>query len=431
MTKSKRRRLLNRIQCPSCWGVFEPGDTLHVAQNPELVGDDLLGPEEYKRFAAKHFTVDGKAYDEKGAVAEEIACPSCHFRLGEPLFTTPVLFMSVIGSPASGKSYFLASMVEGLMTMLPQFDLGFGDADPVSNEAIHSYQKILFHNPVPEKLTQLDKTQQAVRTLYRQSKIDGLQIMLPVPMQFMLNILPSHPYAKEDQAGRIFVLYDNAGEDYIATKGSTHGTHAIRHVAHSNFLIMLYDLTQDQRWMRQWGRDVADDVDVRKRLSEKTPMVRQDTILRMVTSHVRKQRDLQDTEQTNHPLCIVVPKFDLWASMLGIDIDTEPFVEIEGKKFLDMQRIRATSKAVRSHLLEVCPEFIATAESFSSAVTYVPLSALGSNPGFTVVQEDGTGFFGICPKNIAPHWATIPVLSALANRNVRLLPLAPSGGTEA
>ena len=42
------------------------------------------------------------------------------------------VFLSILGAPASGKSYFLASMTWRLRQLLPrQFALNFGDADPV------------------------------------------------------------------------------------------------------------------------------------------------------------------------------------------------------------------------------------------------------------------------------------------------------------
>ena len=430
MKKRRRRRLLGWVRCPSCWGRFAPAEALHVAQHPELVGDDILGSNQFKRFAARHFTVEGKARDEKGAVTDTLACPKCHLRFGKPLLSTPLLFMSLIGSPASGKTYFLTSMVEGLMGTLPDLGLGFGDTDPVSNAALHEYQQTLFYNPSPEKLTELRKTQQTAEALYRRVTLGGIVTFLPIPMQYTLSILPCHPHAGRVQTGRIVVLYDNAGEDYIATKASTQGAQAIFHVAHSDFLLMLYDLTQDLRWMRAWGKNIPQDVDVRKRLPEGTPMVRQDSILRTVASGVRDQRGLGDTEQTSQPLYVVIPKFDLWADPLGIRIDDEPFVEIKGRRCLDVERITAVSDAIRTHLQEVCPEFVATAESFSKTVVYIPVSALGIEPEFTASGDGDQGFFGVRPQDIQPQWATVPVLYALSQRNSRLLPLPPEEDQE-
>ena len=45
------RRLLTKLTCPNCWHTLPPEDILFIAKHPELLGDPVLGSDEYLRFA--------------------------------------------------------------------------------------------------------------------------------------------------------------------------------------------------------------------------------------------------------------------------------------------------------------------------------------------------------------------------------------------
>ncbi len=58
------------------------------------------------------------------------------------------LFLSILGAPASGKSYFLTAMTWQLRRILPiHFKVDFTDADPASNRALNDCEESLFLNP--------------------------------------------------------------------------------------------------------------------------------------------------------------------------------------------------------------------------------------------------------------------------------------------
>src|SRR5437763_742231 len=151
--------LRNRVTCPHCWHVFAPENALWVAQHPDLVGDPRLGADQPQRFLPTRFTVEGAALDSRGFACHGLACPHCHLSVPRAMFEMEPVFLSVLGAPASGKSYFLASMTWMLRSTLPKhFGLAFGDADPVSNNRLQEYEELQFLNPNQDALVAIEKT---------------------------------------------------------------------------------------------------------------------------------------------------------------------------------------------------------------------------------------------------------------------------------
>ena len=152
--------LLRRVACPHCWETFGPEKTLWIAQHPELLGDVRLGPDQPLRFLPTRFNLQGAALDSHGFACHETACPSCHLPVPRAFYEMPPVFLSVLGGPASGKSYFLASMTWRLRQMLPKhFALGFNDADPAWNHRLQEYESMQFLANDPDALVVIEKTQ--------------------------------------------------------------------------------------------------------------------------------------------------------------------------------------------------------------------------------------------------------------------------------
>lgn len=99
-----------RVTCPHCWHHFPPEETLWISQHPDLLGDARLGGDHQRRFLPARFTVEGDAIDAKGFPCQSLACPNCHLSVPRALLELQPLFASILGAPASGKSYFLAAM---------------------------------------------------------------------------------------------------------------------------------------------------------------------------------------------------------------------------------------------------------------------------------------------------------------------------------
>src|SRR5690606_28748351 len=96
--------------CPHCWHHFDLDQMLAIARHQELTGDPVLGPEAPQRFLPSRFTPQGDAVDARGLSCPDMACPRCHLVIPRSLTTKQGLFLSIIGAPASGKSYLLTTM---------------------------------------------------------------------------------------------------------------------------------------------------------------------------------------------------------------------------------------------------------------------------------------------------------------------------------
>ena len=125
------------------------------------------------------------------------------------------LFFSIFGAPASGKSYFLASLSWVLRnTLRSDFSLGFSDVDPSSNIILNQYEELLFLNPEPDELVAISKTE-LQGALYDNVKMGGQDVNYPRPFVFSLKPLPGHQNLQNSQrVSRTVCFYDNAGEHF-------------------------------------------------------------------------------------------------------------------------------------------------------------------------------------------------------------------------
>ena len=126
-----------QIVCPHCWTRFAAEDILWVAAAPDLIGDSRLGALEPSRFLPVRFDLNGNAVDRKGFVCKQLACPYCHLPIPRVLTEIAPFFLSVVGAPASGKTYFLTSMVWQLRsTFLRDFAFTLAESDAKMNARI-------------------------------------------------------------------------------------------------------------------------------------------------------------------------------------------------------------------------------------------------------------------------------------------------------
>ncbi|NQT21479.1 MAG: hypothetical protein HQ592_17370 [Planctomycetes bacterium] len=413
-TSNWKKRLVYKVACPNCWHSFPPEEIFLIAKHPDLVGDPVVGSNEYLRFLPTRFTPKGEALDPRGVSTADLACPRCHLQINQVMLEVSPLFISIIGSPASGKSYFLTTMTWELRRMLPQFRFSFSDADPAANAAIHDYEQTLFLNPQPDKPTAIRKTQLDDARLHRFVRINDANVRLPVPLQFLLWPMETHPrHSESHRIGRAIVMYDNAGED--CQPGAEMADSAVvQHLAMSKILLVLFDLTQDPRFLAQTqSNDPQLRHGLRPELGTQNVVDRQETILREATVRLRKYLGISQEERLNKPLVIIVPKFDIWEELAGVSIDKEPYETIgeDGTTAMNTKLVEDVSSRIREVLLRFCPEFVATAENLSKVVRYIPVSSFGCSPEF--IEQGETGFYGIRPENIKPKWVTVPLLYCL------------------
>ena len=444
MSKSKikthtwGKQLVAKVICPNCWHSFSPEESLYISKHPDLVGDPVAGENEYQRFEAMRFNAQGDALDPLGFATTDVACPRCHLQVPEAMLEVAPLFVSIIGAPASGKSYFLTSMTWQLRRLIPKMALSFSDADPIRNSPIHEYEQALFMNPRPDEPTEIRKTQSDDPRLYRTTMLEGAAVRFPVPLQFLLWPTPEHSkYAAARQVGRLIVLYDNAGEDFLpgAEDGSSP---VVQHLAKSQILFSFFDPTQDPGFRAECGSaDPQLSGELRPGQQAPAIMHRQETLLRETTVRIRRYLGMAQDERLKKPLIVIVPKFDIIAKMAGISLDTEPYTESKEDRpaLMDLGRVERVSDKLRELFRRLCPEYVASAESLSMAVRYIPVSALGGSP--ELVHRDELSFYGIRPANIKPKWVTVPLMYCLCKwapgtvtRATMKIPIDPSMWSE-
>jgi hypothetical protein len=381
---------------------------LWISRHAELLGDPVVGSDASSRFLPSRFTVDGDALDARGAVCQELACPGCHLSLPRSCLEIEPLFMSIVGVPASGKSYFLTSMTWELRHLLAkQFSVLFNDADTVANRILNEYEELLFLPGEPDRLVAIRKTEVHGVALYDQIKRGRQTISLPRPFLFTFKPTGSHPNAAQaSKASRLLCLYDNAGESFDPGE-DTAASPVTQHLAHSRVMMFLYDPTQDARF-RDRCRAVSNDpqLDGRSR--------RQETVLLEAIARVRRYTRLPAGEKHDKPLMVIVPKADVWGKLIGLDLDREPVlpgtVNRGTLSGVDAGRVESTSAAIRSLLADVAPEFIAAVEDFAKHIIYIPVSAMGCGPE----REPGQDGLFVRAGNIKPKWVTVPILYAFS-----------------
>lgn len=398
-----RTPLLEWTVCPNCWHRFDPSDVLFVARHEELIGDPVLG-RDFLRFRPSRFTLEGAALDPRGLPCHQVACPRCHIEMARALLELRPVYISIVGAPASGKSYFLGAMTWELRRMLPRFGVAFHDADPELNQMLHGYEEPLFLSNRPDELTRIEKTAEVGRS-YREVTFDGQAQRLPRPFQFTLT-------AESSRRGRILVLYDNAGEHFLPGQDITR-TPVTHHLAKSAAILFVFDPTQDPRLR---ARFVSDDPQLQHGLrpGRIDGVTRQETVLTETASRVRRDLGLRQDSRHDRPLVIILTKADIWIEqLLGVSIDTEPLIEANGTTTIDTDRIGRVSDQCRAMLKELCPEFVSAADAFCTQVTYIPATALGRSPDFVQREPPEESYYGIRPRDITPKWVAAPLLHVL------------------
>lgn len=417
---STESRLLNQIVCPHCWERCPLDEIVWVAEHVELQGDPKLGPEHARRFLPSRFSPEGDAIDAKGRVCHQLACPRCHLPLPRSLLEHEPLFFSVLGTPGSGKSYFLTSAMWKLREILPhRFGVAYTDADPAINQSLVSAEETLFLNADPDKLVWLggliEKTDAAGNKLYNSVSYGTHAVSYLRPYLFTLHPMEHHPSVPRGLArGRTLCLYDNAGEHFLPGQ-DTAASPVTRHLALSRAILFLYDPTQDPRF-----RDACLRLGISPPKVERDRLYRQETTLNEAAARVKKHAGLAGGAKNDRLLVVVVTKFDTWAPLLGTDHSDDPWRAPAGGGVagFDVERVEALSGILRRLLFRVCPEIVGAAEGFAQNVVYLPVSALGE----ATEIDRSTNLLGIRPSKVAPVGVAVPFLYALHRTAPGLIP---------
>ena len=325
--------LRNFITCPHCWAEFPVDQILWVSESAENLGDIRLGETAQQRFLPTRFDAKGLALDSAGFVCNRLACPHCHLTVPRQYIEIPPYFVSIVGAPASGKSYFLASMIWKLRNTLPgAFGIAFSDADPELNLRLHQYESTQFISDGSNELVALEKTE-VYGSWYNTVLFNDQRISYPQPYVFSLVPMSDHPHANDAlRYSHLLSMYDNAGESYLP--GADAGTHPVtRHLSLSHAVFFLYDPTQDHRF-RAACRGKSNDPQLAE-TTDGTPVhrssMRQDTIFAEMVKRIRQQTGLSSGERHKKPLYVIVTKLDAWSHLLGESDWSVPWKRVKSR----------------------------------------------------------------------------------------------------
>lgn len=360
-----------------------------------------------QRFQAVRFTVHGDAYDQRESVCTELACPHCHLPVPRIMLSHKPLFVSILGSPSCGKSYFLGAVANGLRRVLPSnYALDFSDADHVSNDLLNQYEQSLFMQPNPDQplaLNNLIPKTEVTGQWYNRVTRGTQEVFYPKPFSFLLRPLEQHSNANHaDRLARSVCLYDNAGEHFLPGYDKT-STPTTRHLAVSDFVMFLFDPLQDPRFVNELS--THDTTGRYQRQIERfSKPVRQEQVLRECAARMAKYRREASGDDTP-PLIVVATKCDEWMHLLP-DFNAQMQVErSQGDRALHVQNIQENSEQLEQLFKRLVPELTVAADAFSDQVTYLPSSALGIQPD---LNDDGIAT--IKPRDLKPKFVELSFL---------------------
>ena len=439
LTTHSPSKIKPRLSCPHCWQEFSSSEFLFIAESPDLPADPKL-PSDRLRFLPQRFNLAGAALDPRGVPCEKLACPECHLQIPRPWLYLNSFFLSIAGAPASGKSYFLASMTWQLRkTMAKSFCSNFTDADPQMNRRIFDSETVLFTgSDDPNKLVRIDKTDIA-GSVYNNTVVNGISTRLAQPFTYVLEPMPKHPLMPSASKTRqVICVYDNAGEHFLP--GADNITVPVtRHMAKSDALLFVFDPTQDVRFRTACVEPVNDpqmcsgsNTETQGRLHT----TRQDTVLGNVLTQIRNLNFLPPNAKIKTPLIIVLTKYDAWQQLTRgkFSEGRAPEARAPWKTTSDgvincytPKRVEQYSAILRELLLDLIPNLVSAAESAVESVTYMAVSATGGPP--ELGEPDAQGIRPLCyrPINVKPIWAEVPFLHAQYLAGKSSVPFAKDG----
>ncbi|MBI1325942.1 hypothetical protein GC170_22505 [bacterium] len=404
--------LQTTVRCPHCWHIFPPDQTLWVSVHPDLRGDERLG-DELKRFLPTRFSPEALALDMHGQHCRENACPHCHLSITRASLELPPTIVSIIGSPGSGKSYFLASMIRQMRSTLPhRFFLDFTDADMRCNIIINQNEQALFMRDSEDDLVQIRKTQMSGDLYDTVSFANGRRVSFSKPFLFTVKPSENHPeIASSNKQSRLVVLYDNAGEHFRPDENHPDqpGT---EHLAHAQVLMFLFDPTQHPQFRRSCHA-ISND----PQLGDFGRVYDQVVVLNEAAARIRQWTGMRQDQKDKRPLIVLVTKHDIWGPLIKDQVPVPLTLSKlllrsqTGRYWLNIDELTRVSEAIKGLLKKKSPEIVAAAQSLAEKVLYVPVSATGCSP----IQNERPGVDGLYVRNgdIKPTWVEIPLIYAL------------------
>ena len=393
------------ITCSHCWSSFPVECLLFISLDYNNLGDPVAGANSRKRFVPESFNNNGQALDHNGVACSEKACPVCHLKLIESTIDLDNVFLSIVGAPASGKSYLLASMVQQFRSILSRkFAMTFTDADAKNNITINNYIDALFYSADQNKLISLPKTE-IQGNLYHQISWQGSLVNLPMPFVFTLQSSINERNKKYHLPVNI-TFYDNAGEHFQPGMDDFFNP-GTKHLGNSEGIIFCFDVSKEVRFTNILTGD-----DPQLSMSDYSNQV---ILFGEMAARIRKFCSMSSADRYEKVLIINVMKCDLLQEVLDKEALSEQLylLDKESKEFqLNFSKVIDISYHTRSLLKKFCPDFVQVVEGFCSNVYYIPTSSTGNHAEIDI----DSGNIGIRPRDVQPLYSELPLMTLLAQK---------------
>ncbi len=387
------------IICPHCWLHFDSEHLLYIAAHPALTGDPILGSNAMKRFTPEKFNALGQALDEMSMPTSDVACPRCRLKIPLTVIDEKNFYFSLVGATSSGKSYYLATLLNILRkTLINDFACSLLDVDPEMNQVLDSYESTLFHSVRRHEVAVLPKTQQTGDDFVNTVRLNNIPVMLPKPFVYEMKFLTGNDRSKNCN----IIFYDNAGEQFEpgADSVSNPGT---RHLACSNGIVFIFDPLNDAVMRQLCNPDEP-------QLKNDSHVYAQTSLLSEMIARIRKHRNMRSGDKCSIPLVIAAGKYDAWQHLFPRRLFPDMISRIPGKLSGAWQKnhVMDISFSLRELLLEYVPELVNTAEGFFEKVIFVPCSSFGC-----ISSVAQSGQLGVIPEKLNPQWVEQPFLTLL------------------
>ncbi len=297
------------------------------------------------------------------------------------------------------------------------FSVSFTDADTLCNQVLNDYEEQQFFNPDREAVIRLAKTEEQ-GDLYSDVLFNDQTFTYPKPFLFTVQPDDHHQNRKQYRAiSKVLCLYDNAGESFLPGRDQSQNP-VTRHLTVSKSILFCFDPTQDPRFREAVGKHRTISA------NEESVSARQEIVLHEIINRIQRHQGHGPGDKVKTPVLILCTKFDFWKSILGREVKEYSYLKSHRKTdkttySLDIHSIQDVSDATRKLIWKFSPELVTAAESFSTQVYFIPVSATGGPP---VKDESKSNFYGVRPKDIKPFWCEVPILLSLALNVPGLLP---------
>lgn len=417
--------IVRTATCVNCWHDFVPEQVRYVGTHPDLESEPQLpefvsGKKQPSRFIPERFDAEGRALDFRGSPCTEIACPKCKLTVPRMTLELPTLILSVFGPKSSGKTVFIASMVNRLRQRAGALGIAFHDADLQLNAALLEDERKLFAADGAGDYRNFGDVVQATQVeeheSWRRSTVDGMERRYLPPYTFRLAATSEHPNCDRfPNLERLLCLYDNAGE-HFDFRTNRENKLMTGHLARSSGLMFTFDPTQDRNFQDVLKRKV--------KASSALDGVRQDVFLLEAANRIRERAvpPLGACDKIPQSLVVVLTKFDLWRHAIADKLPKDVFSPMAGRRFecLINEDLKKVSEACKQLLIEHnCSGIVATAESVSDDVTFCPVAPVGTD---VVAGTSGGHEFRLGKSS--PIWVEVPVLKLLSRTHSNLFPTA-------